>query len=533
MTPPTNADKSTGVGRIGWIAAAVLGAAYVVFIARLTSFPMQDYANHVARAGVMADLLFHHGARFGQYFQLHLTPVPYVLPDLILASAVEVFGVPIGAGIFTAVVILSLPCALVFYAYSCNVAARAWPFLFLLGLYLTTDWFFVVGFLAFRLAIALIVVNLALAEILRRRWSAALYAIYAVVLVFGFLTHLTVLVFTGAALGVSAVVRLWFRTTTLRREVYLLLPLAALFAAYFAVFAEAHVAGASVVHNWAAPGGSSPLVSKIRNLRYDFIGFDRRLTTVTTILFFICILWPVRRELVRPAAAWKPAVAEQLALAATFLGMYFVLPYESEYTLYVDIRALPMVTLSLVFACLRLPSEGASGKAFGDPRMLGLAAMLAAAGLVYVVAPLRINNTWINQFRSVVSYIPPGARVLPVHTETKRPYLIHVAVHAVLDRGALDPYLFSGNFGDPMTYFRYRNLPYAPDFQWYRAQMQGLKQDSEVDWNRVACSYDYILMTMPYDTAFIRVPTLKVASNDAAALLAVDKQACRQGADSN
>jgi hypothetical protein len=108
-----------------------------------------------------------------------------------------------------------------------------------------------------------------------------------------------------------------------------------------------------------------------------------------------------------------------------------------------------------------------------------------------------------------------------------------VAVHAVLDRGALDPYLFSGNFGDPMSYFRYRNLPYAPDFQWYRAQMQGLKQDSEVDWNRVACSYDYILITMPYDTAFIRVPTDKVASNDAAALLAVDKQACRPGADSN
>jgi hypothetical protein len=312
----------------------------------------------------------------------------------------------------------------------------------------------------------------------------------------------------------------------------LLLPLAALFAVYFAVFAEAHVAGASVVHNWAAPGGSSPLISKIRNLRYDFIGFDRRVTVITTILFFVCILWPVRRELARPAAAWKPAVAEQLALAATFLGIYFVLPYESEYTLYVDIRALPMVTLALLFACLRMPSEGASRKAFGDLRMLGLAALLAAAGLVYVAVPLKVNNAWIKQFRSIVSLIPSGARVLPVHTETKRPYLIHVATHVVLDRGALNPYLFSGNFGDPMSYFRYRTLPYAPDFQWYRAQMQGRKADSEVDWNRIACGYDYILMTMPYDAAFIRVPTTEVASNDTAALLAVDRQACGQGLDS-
>lgn len=96
-------------GKIGWIAAALIGAAYVACIVRLTSYPMQDYANHLARADVMADILFHHGARFGQVFQVHLTPVPYVLPDLILMCAVEVFGVAAGAGVFTGLVLLSLP----------------------------------------------------------------------------------------------------------------------------------------------------------------------------------------------------------------------------------------------------------------------------------------------------------------------------------------------------------------------------------------------------------------------------------------
>ena len=141
-------------------------AAYVACIVRLTSFPMQDYANHVARADVMADLLFHHGARFGQVFQVHLTPLPYVLPDLILMSAVEIFGVAAGAALFSSLVILSLPCALLFYARSCNIPRRARPFVFLLGLYLSIDWFFIAGFLAFQLSLALIVMSLALAEIL-------------------------------------------------------------------------------------------------------------------------------------------------------------------------------------------------------------------------------------------------------------------------------------------------------------------------------------------------------------------------------
>lgn len=48
-----------------------------------------------------------------------------------------------------------------------------------------------------------------------------------------------------------------------------------------------------------------------------------------------------------------------------------------------------------------------------------------------------------------------------------------------------------------------------------------------MSWVQVACQYPYILATEPYDPAYIGVPTRTVATNSSAALLAVDRGACR------
>ena len=86
----------------------------------------------------------------------------------------------------------------------------------------------------------------------------------------------------------SGLVRLWYGTTTLRREICLLTPLAALLVAYFAVMAPSHVHTAAVMKDWGGPGGKRPWVNKIRNLRYGFMGFDRQVTMSTLILFAAC-----------------------------------------------------------------------------------------------------------------------------------------------------------------------------------------------------------------------------------------------------
>jgi hypothetical protein len=86
----------------------------------------------------------------------------------------------------------------------------------------------------------------------------------------------------------------------------------------------------------------------------------------------------------------------------------------------------------------------------------------------------------------------------------------------VIDRHALVPYLFSANRGEPMTYFRYLQLPYAPSEEWYSAHVQ-----MDVDWTKVREEYRYLLLRKPFDPSRLRVKTTLVAENSAAALLEI------------
>jgi hypothetical protein len=148
--------------------------------------------------------------------------------------------------------------------------------------------------------------------------------------------------------------------------------------------------------------------------------------------------------------------------------------------------------------------------------------------------------------------------VLPVHTWRKQmdlSPLLHAGSFAVVDRGALEPYLFGADRGDAIKYFHYRHRPYMPDESWYGSLQSWHKATARtfevegqryrwrfhrqpgkpywnmvdlvpVDWNRVACDYDFLLLTKPFNPGYIQIPTRMVASNESAALLAVDKRAC-------
>src|ERR1700748_2468429 len=94
------------------------------------------------------------------------------------------------------------------------------------------------GFMSFRVAVAMVIVTLGLVEMLRRKWSYPLFALYAGALVLDYLMHLSPLVFLFAALGVTALLRLWLRTTTLRTEVALFVPLIVVLAWHFLVGAH-------------------------------------------------------------------------------------------------------------------------------------------------------------------------------------------------------------------------------------------------------------------------------------------------------
>jgi hypothetical protein len=517
--------------------ALAVGAAYVLFFVRLTSFPLQDYPNHIARAVIMADLLFHHGARFGQEFATQLMLAPYILGDLILAASVAVFGPVTGAGIFTALVLLCLPGALLFYMSVNKLAPQARLLVFLLGLYLSTDWFFLMGFMAFRMSIAALVITLALADLLRRSWSIPMFCLYIGVLLLSYTVHLAWLAFFGVILGVSGFARWWFRTSSLQRELWLMLPVLALVLWHF-VFLPQQGAGMPAMYQpeW---GGAL----KVTSLLTEFRGFGGLLAQPLTVMFGLSVFWPIRNVL-RGRTWRKPEVLEQLAIVVVFLAIYVALPRELEHTAFIDLRALPIVALFLVFAALRMPSDARAGMDFGTKPVLLLAMLLVMGNLAYLARHLGPENEWMARYRTVVKSIPVSARVLSIYTanpSNSMPFL-HAQSFVPLDRGGITPYLFAGDRGEPMLYFRYKHRPYRPAEDWYaaervRAVLASAKavgsQVTEVsglrlgksrwyesvlapDWRRVACDYDYLLVTVPFEPQMIGVPTRMIASNGSA-----------------
>jgi hypothetical protein len=539
-----------------WIAALLLWAAYVAYFAQLSSFPFQDYPNHLARASILADLIFHGGHRFAAAYNFHFTIAPYVLHDTLLTGLVAAFGVVAGGAVFTTMVLLSLPCALIFYMRANQLAPRAELFVLITSLYLATDWFFLMGFMAFRLALAFIIVSMALADLLRKSWRPGLFAWYVVTLTAGYLTHLTSLVFFAPVLGVSGVLRSWFRTSSVRREILLWIPVAALLAVHFAFIAIHHDAAhpASYAYYWGT------VHDKLHHLNWEFERFDGRPSPVMMYTLVACVVWAIWRH-IRLRTFVRPEVIEHLALAAAFFVLYWLLPSAYQDSTFVDVRALCMVALFLLFACLHaLPAQD-RGQAFAARSVLAVAIAVVCLNLAYLVLHMHRNEAWLERYRRVVAAIPAGTRVLPIYTQESQmdiaPFL-HAASYVTMDRAAIIPYLFSGDRGDLMTYFEYRQRPYTPEESWYewlKYWNQGIEATYEVegrrytwrfhydrvakrwnmvelvpvDWNRVACEYDFLLVTLPFREPYIEVPFRPVAYNETAALLAVDKHACHPG----
>ena len=512
--------------RIAWTVGAILVAAYVaVFVHLSPVLPLQDFPNHLARAVVMADLIFRHGTTFGEAFNYRFLAVPYVLGDLLLTVAVQLLGVKGAAALWSTFILLSLPAALLFYLRTARVPAKILPLTLILSLYLATDWFFVVGFLEFRLGIAATLVVLAVAQLLRRRWSLPLYVLFCALVVLGYLIHLTVIIFAAAALGVSALLKLWRGTTTLRQETALLAPLGVAFACQFGVANHYRNPGDLVAEQyyWGTP------YTKILGLGAEFIRYHEIWDILMSAMLAVCVLWPIRRNLNRSRLT-EPGVVEMLTVAGAFLALYIVLPIAYADAFFVDIRALPLVTLFLMAACFSMLDPIPTARLAGAAIVLPLAALLAIANLAYLSKHMLDGSSWITSYRAVVAAIPRGARVLPVYTQHKegkvKP-LAHIASYVVMDRGGVIPYLFSGDNGSPMRYFRYVDRPYSPDEDWYNISTS----PPPVDWKAVACQYDFLLVMKPFLSDRIRVASTTVAENRTAALLAIPKQACASSQD--
>ncbi|MDB6008838.1 MAG: hypothetical protein JWL65_1088 [Gammaproteobacteria bacterium] len=507
--------QAPALTKLAWRGGFLVLAAYCVMFVLLSPLPVQDFPDHLARAVALDDLLFHGGARFGAIFHFHLEWIPYLLGDLILTAAVAVLGVTGGAAFWILLVFLSLPCAALFYLRIRGIDIAGRSLALLLSVYFATDWFFLMGFLSFRVSVAMLIVTLGLVEMLRRKWSYPLFALYAAAVVLDYLMHLSPIIFLFAALAVSGLLRLWLRTTMLRTEFALFIPLLVVLAWHFLVGVHYReptdpVVGAYMWGTWH---------SKFARIGSEFFHFVPYQDVLLVLLLAACLF--ARTGVPRRRDLRQPLVLELLVLAAMFVAMYFALPMGYAEAFYVDTRPLPYASFFFIAACLALPRPDPVTHPRREPLAFFLAALLAVGNLAYLARHFIAERAWVDQYRSVVASIPVHGRVLPVYTRGGEgsvvPFL-HVSGFVSMDRAAVEPYVFAGDNGNPMKYFRYLHRPYDPPEVWY-----GDIPRDPVDWKSVARDYDFLVITKPFDPAVFKLTTRIVADNATATVLAIQK----------
>jgi len=505
---------TTGTAR-GLFALVVL--AYIGIFLWFSPLLVQDYPNHLARAQVLADLLFRHGADFGQSFRFHLLLTPYVSGDLLLASLVQAVGIKAAAAIWTLFAFLSLPAAVYAYLRARGAPAEVRLLMLFVSLYLSTDTFFVMGFFEFKLSIALTLVALAMVELLRQQWSGARFGIFAALIVLTYLTHLAAIVFIAAAIASSALWRAVLGKSRIDRDIFLLTPIICVLAWHLVVAAGYRQPDDIVAQNteW------STVASKVARLSWDFVRYHRRpdFVVIATLLAFL-MFYVGGRRLWGKEGIVTPQVLEPLGYGVLFAGLYIALPFAQAEASYIDVRALALAPFFAVLGLLNLPPSTEPSAARLNTLALCLAVAVPCINLGYLVFHFQKERAWLAQYRAIVADIPQKSTVLPIYTDRREGNVLkhlHAASFAVIDRHAVIPYLFSGDNGSPMKYFRYVQRPYGPDELWYPA-----RRDGEVDWPQVSRQYQYLLISKPFEADRIRLKTHTVAENDAAALLAVE-----------
>jgi hypothetical protein len=496
---------------------ALVVLAYIAVILWCSPLPLQDYPNHLARAFVMADLLFRHGAEFGQSYRFHFLLMPYLAGDLLLTPLVYLAGVKAAAAIWAILVFLSLPAAVYAYLRAMRASTEVTLLMLFISLYLSTDTFFMMGFFEFKLSIALTLVALALVELLRQQWSGARFGLFAALIVLTYLTHLAAIAFIAAALGVSALWRIVLGKSRIDREIYLFIPIICVLAWHLIEVVTYRQPGDLVAQE--SSWGTAAV--KVDRLPWDLVRYHTKgdFAVMATLLAFLLLCLGGRRFWGREGIVTLQ-VLEPLGYAVLFLGLYVMLPSTQIEASYIDVRALALAPFFAVLGLLNLPPSTAPRASRLSAPALCLAAAVASINVGYLLFHFQKLSTWLPEYRAIIGRIPANSTVLPVYTEIKTGNVrlhLHVASFAVIDRHVLIPYLFSGDNGDPMKYFRYVHLPPAPDELWYTARWDGT-----VDWAQVARQYQYLLITKPFTADRIRIKTHTVAENDAAALLAVD-----------
>ncbi|GFE79932.1 hypothetical protein GCM10011487_19320 [Steroidobacter agaridevorans] len=495
------ADKWT----IGTFALCTIAALYGLFCLALSNAPLTDLPNHLVRAHAIGDFLFDAGRLFGGSFSFHPRWTPYLAGDLVLACLDWLVGIEWASRLWIAISVLLLPLSIWFVLGVQGCSRRGQIVGSLLGFYLATDWFFASGFLNYRISVACVLFGYGWFLRSQDTGSMSAYVWYILLAVIGYAMHLSALIFLFAVVAVSLAWAVLKGRQPLSRATVLALPLLALLAIHFG-FPDGE-AGNDFASHWGT------WESKLRRLMSSAVRFNVKYEILLFALFLTATLVPWLG--IRWRQAFRSSSTE-LALALVFMALYFALPLVHGGVYDVDNRALPLALLFLLFAGIRSCDLAAPAQ----QRQLVLAITVAAANLVYLGFEILPQNYAMSLYRTVAQRAPAASAVLPINTQPEigryEPFS-HAGAFVTSETIALTPYLFSGPANPNIGYFRYLRPPYAPSQFWYT------RNDGTVDWEKIKQSYDYLLVTMPYEPSRIGIGFTVMEHNAVASLLKIRK----------
>lgn len=495
----------------GQIAALFVVTAYTAFLASCTTLPFLDLPNHATRAFLIGKLIGSH--EYDQLFQFQPHFVPYILGDLLFSAVLAWTPFYAGAACWLAFAFLLFPVALFAYVRARLGTVFSPALILFTGCYLGSNWFFLSGYLNYCLSVAFGLFALSAWEYWiqnrAKRKASCYYPLFALLFTCTYLTHLAGFFFAGAIVALAGGVR-WLKKEISFRELILSgLPPGTLALLHSAA---GHL-GSNATDLWVY----RTALDKLLAVGAMFYRFDLTIDVLLGILFCGIIVTGLLCARSAHDNNERSRVQETLFTLIGLIVLYLLLPLDLGPTSDVDVRALPYL---MVFA-LMLSCEIASRNACKLQKMNVAAAVLALLNLIFLALSLAPKEEFLAQYLHALREIPVGQRVLPVATlpDTGRIQIAqHPAEPYMTFAPGMAPYVFSENTsGDQFAYFRYVGSPYMPAIHWYQRNL-------EIDWQKIASEYNYIIITKPFDRSRLGlVELVQTYSNDAAAIFRIER----------
>jgi hypothetical protein len=452
VSPAISTASHTRPANVALLALIVVFLLLPLWIVRYP--PLLDYPDHLARAFILVHIN-DPAYSFSKSYFTEWGAYPYLGMDLSLIALQYLFPPLVAGRVLLSICVLLVPLSGWWFLRQANPGHSA---LALWTLLLSYDPFFLYGFVNFQLGLALCFFTLGLwlrylEKSTTRRWLIALALATCC-----YFTHLIAFGIAGFIVLVYSLAR--------RLNLSQLLWSGTLFIPGLILFLLSRIGS----YNGTEAQFQS-VRQKLSAISTQLLHtYSQRLELFAFCAIILCLLaaW-LRNHEFHWNTAW-------LIVFLAVLGLYLALPYELGDTWLIDVRLIPALFLLLL----------AVAKLGRRQRALALVALLLfAMSTVDIVCNFRSQQPPLLNMAQAIQILPRNVRLFPiinrdiVQDDLLHQTYAHFWAYAIIQRGALAPYLFDLKGQTPLRRKEHGYVPEDPE-------------TNPPDWDEVCKNYDYV-----------------------------------------